>query len=46
MSASLDECLLVFGLVGKNGQELLSTVYVYPDGTKMIKDRAAIIFPA
>ncbi|MGI5882107.1 MAG: stalk domain-containing protein [Dethiobacteria bacterium] len=45
-SASLDECLLVFGLVGKNGQELLSTVYVYPDGTKRIKDRAAIIFPA
>jgi beta-lactamase regulating signal transducer with metallopeptidase domain len=36
-SKNLDECVLDFGLIDKDGQEFLSTIYIYPDGTKKIE---------
>ena len=45
-SENLDECLLVFGLLDKNGQELFSTASIFPNGTKRIQDRATVIFLA
>lgn len=35
-SENLDEGILDFGLIDKNGQEILSTIHIYPDGTKRI----------
>lgn len=36
-SESLVECLLVFGFIDKNKQELLYAIHIYPDGTKSIE---------
>ena len=36
-SENLIECLLVFGLIGKNNQELLYAIHIFPDGTKSIE---------
>jgi hypothetical protein len=35
-SKNLDECILDFGLIDKNSKEILSTIHIYPDGTKKI----------
>lgn len=36
-SDGLVECLLVFGLIDKNNQEILYDIHVFPDGTKSIE---------
>ena len=35
-SESLDDCMLVFGLIDVNNQELFYTIYISPDGKKSI----------
>lgn len=40
-SESLDECILVFGLIDSNKQELLYTIHISPDGTKTIDNSPA-----
>lgn len=37
-SESLDNCLLFFGLIDANNQELLYSIHISPDGTKSIDD--------
>jgi hypothetical protein len=36
-SENLDDCLLVFGLICRNNQELLYVIHISPDGTKSIE---------
>ncbi|MEN6461146.1 MAG: hypothetical protein ABFC94_07245 [Syntrophomonas sp.] len=39
-SESLDDCMLVFGLIDMNNQELLYTIHISPDGTKSLNNTA------
>jgi len=42
-SENLDECMLVFGLIDKNNQELLYTIHISPDGTKSIDNTGQLL---
>lgn len=42
-SENLDECVLVFGLIDMNNQELLYTIHISPDGTKKLANSEKLL---